>query len=102
MRCPPKNPSWELRFFTNQQTISSLPDVADPENSAIDAMILARHSWLSPKRYPKREQNIRVCAAESCNHAWVAPLMGNVLPGSGAETVSYEDLHSWMAEQISI
>jgi hypothetical protein len=101
VRSEPK-PFTGIAIFENQQTISSLPDVADPENSAVDAMILARYIWLSAQRYPEQEQTICVCVAESRNQVWVAPLMGSALPGNNAETVSAEDLYSWMAEQISI
>jgi hypothetical protein len=32
-----------IAIFENQQTISPIPDVDDPQGSAIDAVILARY-----------------------------------------------------------
>ena len=46
MRSKPK-PFTSIAIFENQQRVSSLPDVDDPENSAIDAAILARYVWLA-------------------------------------------------------
>jgi len=43
MRSKPK-PFTSIAIFENQQRVSSLPDVVDPANSAIDAVILAGSS----------------------------------------------------------
>jgi hypothetical protein len=70
MRSKPK-PFTSIAIFANQEKVSVLPDVDDPENSAVDAEILARYIWLAARRYPEYEQAVCVCIAEHLNSAWV-------------------------------
>ncbi len=70
LRSKPK-PFTSIAIFENQQRISALPDVDDPEGSAIDALILARYVWSAAARYPEGEQTCGLCIAESSNSAWL-------------------------------
>jgi hypothetical protein len=99
MRSKPK-PFTSIAIFSNQDKVSTLPSVDDPENSAVDAAVLAHYVWLAARRYPEYEQSLCLCVSESLNAAWaVAP------PGSGLEhgsgSVSSGDLYrsicSWLA-----
>jgi hypothetical protein len=57
----PVRPLWPSRqakpftgigIFENQQHISALPDVDDPQGSAVDADMLARYILVAAERYP--------------------------------------------------
>lgn len=79
MRSKPR-PFTSIAIFENQEKVSTLPEVDDPENSAIDAAILARYTWLAARRYPEYEQALCLCIYERLNAVRViAP------PGSGLE-----------------
>jgi hypothetical protein len=99
MRSKPK-PFTSIAVFENQQRISSLPDEDDPENSAIDAAILARYVWLSVSRYPEHEQTICLCVCESRNSAYVIPPAGKSLKWRPGSTVAPEELYGWVGEQF--
>lgn len=99
VRNKPK-PFTSIAIFENQSTVSTAPDVPDPENSAVDAAILARYIWLSTLRYREYEQMLFLCVAEHANSVrWIGP------PGSGLETMqgphSSTELHdavlSWLS-----
>jgi hypothetical protein len=98
MRSKPK-PFTSIAIFENQQRISSLPDVDDPENSAIDALILARYLWLAACRYPEGDHTICLCVSEFRNSAYlIAPAGGS--PGWTPEhAVTPEDVYTWLAAQ---
>jgi hypothetical protein len=89
-----------IAIFENQQKISSLPDVDDPENSAIDAAILARYVWLAASRYPEQRQTICLCVSEFQNSAFlIAPAERN--PEWSAErSITPEELYNWLAAQF--
>ncbi len=70
MRSKPK-PFTSIAIFENQQKVSTVPDVDDPENSAIDAAILARYVWLADSRYPEQDHTICLCVAEHLDSAYV-------------------------------
>jgi len=59
-----------------------LPDVDDPENSAIDAVILARYIWLSASRYPEQSRTMCLCVSEHLNSAYVIPAAGKSWHGA--------------------
>lgn len=90
-----------IAIFENQHTISSLPDVDDPENSAIDAMMLARYVWLAAARYPEHEQTICLCVSESRSSAYLIPLAGKAPTWQVSGTATPEEIHSWIASQVS-
>lgn len=60
-----------IAIFENQQHISTLPDVDDPQGSALDAVVLARYILLSAQRYPESEQTAFLCIAESVKSAYL-------------------------------
>jgi hypothetical protein len=60
-----------IAIFENQQVISALPDVDDPQGSAIDAFMLARYVLLAAQRYPEGAQTAFLCIAESAQSAYL-------------------------------
>lgn len=70
MRAKPK-PFTGIAIFENQQHVSAVPDVDDPQGSAIDANILARYILLSSQRYPEGEHTAFLCVAESARSAYL-------------------------------
>lgn len=99
MRSKPK-PFTGIAIFENQHTITSLPDVDDPENSAIDAMILARYIWLAASRYTEHEQTICLCVSESRNSAFLVPLEGKAPAWKAQGAATPEEICSWISEEI--
>jgi hypothetical protein len=99
MRSKPK-PFTSIAVFENQQRISSLPDVDDPENSAIDALILARYVWLAASRYPEQEHTICLCVSEYRDSAYVILPAGKSLGWSPERPVAPEELYSWLGAQF--
>ncbi len=85
-----------IAIFENQQRISSQPDVDDPENSAIDAAILARYVWLSACRYPEQEQTLCLCVAEHGDSAYVIPPAGKSLGLGSGHPIAPEELYRWL------
>jgi hypothetical protein len=85
-----------IAIFENQHRISSLPDVDDPEGSAIDAQLLARYIWLSARRYSEYDSAYLVCISESLHAAWlIAP--DNKMPDWKLEdAVSAEQVRAWL------
>lgn len=81
MRNKPK-PFTSIAIFENQSLVSAVPDVPDPENSAVDAAMLAHYIWLRTLRYQEYEQALCLCVAEHLNAVrLIAPA------GSGLETL---------------
>lgn len=72
VRNKPK-PFTSIAVFENQNKVSTLPDVADPENSATDAAILADYVWRAAMRYPEYDQSLCLCIADSLSSAWFLP-----------------------------
>jgi hypothetical protein len=99
MRSKPK-PFTSIAIFENQQRISSLPDVDDPENSAIDAVILARYVWLAASRYPEQEQTLCLCVSEHRDSAYVILPAGKSLGWSPERTIAPDELYSWLGAQF--
>jgi hypothetical protein len=60
-----------IAIFENQQRISALPDVDDPQGSAVDASVLARYTLLAAQRYPEGAQTAFLCIAESAQNAYL-------------------------------
>ncbi len=80
LRARPK-PFTGIAIFENQQRISSLPDVDDPQGSAVDALILARYIRMSVDRFPEGEQTAFLAVSESAQTAFLS------LPGSSASAL---------------
>ncbi len=95
MRSKPK-PFTSIAIFENQKKISQLPDVDDPENSAIDAAILARYVWLAACRYPEQEQTVCICVSEYQNSAYVIPPAGMSAELSVGRPIAPEEIYRWL------
>jgi hypothetical protein len=99
MRSKPK-PFTSIAIFENQQRVSTLPDVDDPENSAIDAAILARYVWLAASRYPEQEHTLCLCVSEHLNSAYMILPPGRSLGWSPERPVAPEELYSFLGAQF--
>jgi len=89
-----------IAIFENQQTINPIPDVDDPEGSAIDAVILARYIWEAVLRYPEGEQTLGLCVAEHNHSAYVIPPAGKDLSWTGERSITPEEVLSWLKAQL--
>jgi hypothetical protein len=101
MRSKPK-PFTSIAIFENQQRVSSLPDVDDPENSAVDAAILAHYTWLAACRYPEGEQAICLCVSEFLNSAYLVAPAGKNPGWSPGRAVTPEEVYAWIAAQMAV
>jgi hypothetical protein len=99
MRSKPK-PFTSIAIFENQQRISTLPDVNDPDNSAIDALILARYVWLAASRYPERESTLCLCVSEHLDSAYAILPVGKSLGWSPEHAIAPAELYSWLGAQF--
>ncbi len=70
IRAKPK-PFTSIAIFENQSLVSTLPDVPDPQGSAVDASILARYIFLAVERYPESQQTAFLCVSESARSAYI-------------------------------
>jgi hypothetical protein len=101
MRNKPK-PFTGLAIFENQRRISTLPDVNDPEGSAIDALILARYVWLAAARYPEYEQAYCLCVSEFRNSAYLICPKGGSPPWDLARPITPEEICSQLAQLLAM
>jgi hypothetical protein len=99
MRSKPK-PFTSIAIFENQQRISALPDVDDPEGSAIDALILARYVWSAAIRYPEGAQTCGLCIAESSNSVWLILPPDRPSPWKTGQAVKPEELGVWIESTL--
>jgi len=53
-----------VAVLENQEKASPLPDVDDPEGSAVDAEILGRYVWLAASRHAEYSEALCLCVAE--------------------------------------
>ena len=90
-----------IAIFENQQKINTLPEVEDPQGSAIDALELARYIWLAAQRYPEKEQTIGLCIAEHHNAVYlIAPK--ELAPRWPADKpVPPEEIAGWLAQAMA-
>ena len=70
LRAKPK-PFTGIAIFENQRRLSALPDVDDPQGSAVDAAVLARYILLAAQRYPEGAQTAFLCVAETAQSAYL-------------------------------
>lgn len=98
MRSKPK-PFTSIAIFANQDEVSVLPDVDDPENSAVDAEILARYVWLAARRYPEYEKAICVSISEHLGEAWVVAPQGSGL--MDGESIAPAALTHWICTRLA-
>jgi hypothetical protein len=100
MRNKPK-PFTSIAIFENQRSINTLPDVEDPQGSAIDALELARYIWLSALRYPEREQTCCLCVSEYCNSAYmIAPPERS--PDWGDRSITPHEICAWIGTTLTL
>lgn len=71
MRFKPK-PFTSVAVFENQAKASPLPNIPDPEGSAIDATMLAYYAWLATQRFPECVRTACLCLFENLPHVFVA------------------------------
>jgi hypothetical protein len=90
-----------IAIFENQQRVNMLPDVDDPEGSAIDTLILARYIWLAASRYPEQEQTCCLCISEHLNSAYMIVPDSIALPGDPAHAVTPEELAAWVSAYLA-
>lgn len=99
-RAKPK-PFTGIAIFENQQRISTLPDVDDPQGSATDALILARYTWLAALRYPEHEQTCCLCILEQQNTAYIIAPDGMTPPWGTDHSPTPEELSDWIGMHLS-
>lgn len=100
LRSKPK-PFTSIAIFENQQKISAMPDVDDPEGSAVDALTLARYVWLSAQRYPEGEHTSCLCVSESCSSVYVIASEARRPDWTSGRPVACEDICEWMRRSIA-
>jgi hypothetical protein len=61
-----------VAVFENQETATPQPPVPDPEDSAVDAVIMAYYTWLGTARYVEYQQAACLCLFESMPYFFVA------------------------------
>lgn len=99
MRNKPK-PFTSIAIFENQSRVSSVPDVPDPENSAVDAAMLARYVWLAAHRYQDYDRALCLCVVERLNEIRVIAPAGSSLAGTSGPLSPAEvcaAARSWLA-----
>lgn len=71
LRNKPK-PFTSVVVFENQEKATPQPPVPDPENSAVDAVILAYYTWLGAARYVEYQRTACLCLFENLPYVMVA------------------------------
>jgi hypothetical protein len=97
MRNKPK-PFTSIAIFENQEQVSTVEDAPDPENSSIDAAILAFYVWLAANRYPEYEDAACLCISEHLSSVWaIAPPGSKIadLKGSVSPATLYSAVSEW-------
>ena len=100
MRSKPK-PFTGIAIFENQKRISTLPDIDDPEGSAMDALVLARYVWLAAERYPEQEQTVCLCIAEHSNAVYLIAPEGRAPDWPVGKPVAAEEIGRWVASALA-
>jgi hypothetical protein len=87
MRNKPK-PFTSIAILEDQEHSSMLPDSPDLEGSAIDALILARYTWLAASRYEEYKDAVCLCVADAIPAIYaIAPAEHSLFKESGPMTV---------------
>jgi hypothetical protein len=94
LRSKPK-PFTGIAIFENQQRISTIPEVDDPNGSAIDAVILARYIWLAALRYPEQERTSCLCVSEYRNAAYLITSRNDSSLWEPGDTKTPEEVYDW-------
>ncbi len=100
LRAKPK-PFTGIAIFENQHRISALPDVDDPEGSAVDAMVLARYILLGVERYPEAQHTVFLAISESAKCAYLVPPTAFRPASQLPATVTPEQAVDWLTQLVS-
>lgn len=100
IRAKPK-PFSGIAIFENQQRISALPDVDDPQGSAIDAAVLARYILLAAQRYPESAQTAFLCVAESAQSAYFILPDALKTGWTNPKKATPEQIAQWLIHHLS-
>jgi hypothetical protein len=100
LRARPK-PFTGIAIFENQQKISAMHDVEDPEGSAVDALILARYIWLSSQRYPEHQQTSCICISESSRSAYLIAPEAKRPAWAAGRSLAPEEICNWMRQALA-
>jgi len=98
LRAKPK-PFTGIAIFENQQQISNLPEVADAEGSATDALQLARYVWLAANRYAENAPMACLCIAQKAGAVyWIEP--GERIPEKKRKEAraTAEEVEGWVRD----
>lgn len=99
MRTRPK-PFTGIAIFENQENISTLPEIDDPQGSAVDAVELARYIWLAALRYPEQEQTCCLCVPESLNAVYLIAPSGQSPDWSENHSASPREICAWVGSVL--
>jgi hypothetical protein len=100
LRAKPK-PFTGIAIFENQHRISTLPDVDDPQGSAVDASELARYIQLSAQRYPEGVQTAFLCVAESAQSGYLILPENSKSAWSDRDAATPEKISQFLIQHLS-
>jgi len=72
-------PFTSVAVLEDQEKANPLPEVDDPEGSAVDAEILSRYIWLAASRHAEYSEALCLCVAEGAPVAYAIGPPGNPL-----------------------
>jgi hypothetical protein len=93
-------PFTSIAILEDQEHTSPLPDIADPDGSAVDAQILARYVWLAASRFDEYKDALCLCVADALPAIYaVAPAGHNLFRESQPMTVERvrQIIKEWMS-----
>jgi hypothetical protein len=97
---PHPKPFTGIAIFENQQRISAMPDVDDPQGSAIDASTLARYILLSVERFPEGSDTAVLVVSESARSAYLSLPASRKKQWNGGSQATPEQLSQWLGQFI--
>jgi hypothetical protein len=100
LRAKPK-PFTGIAIFEDQQRISTLPEVDDPQGSAVDALVLARYILHATRRYPEGAQTAFLCVAETARSAYLVLPRACKAGWTNADKVTSEQIAQWLVHHLS-
>ena len=100
MQTRPK-PFTSIAIFEDQQKISALPSVDDPESSALDAVMLSHYIWLAALRYPQGDNTFCLCVAEHARTAWLVAPPNRWPAWAPGQSIAPQQLYQWLAAQLA-
>ncbi len=64
-------PFASLAVLENQRKFTAIPDIEDPEGSAVDAEMLASYIWLAASRFDEYKNALCLCIADAIPAAYI-------------------------------